>query len=121
MKRFVDGVDRTQALLLPDRLEDYVHQGNPVRLVDAFVDALDVGALGFDAANRAAGGRPAYHPAALLKIEHDTDRTGAAIYVAYGVLLWCAVIPCFRLMNWLRFRRALRQLGTLAPVNLVCP
>lgn len=68
MKRFVDGVDRTQALLLPDRLEDYVHQDNPVRLVDAFVDALDLGSLGFEAASRAAGGRPAYHPAALLKI-----------------------------------------------------
>ncbi|WP_414486437.1 IS1182 family transposase [Stenotrophomonas maltophilia] len=68
MKRFVDGVDRTQALLLPDRLEDYVHQDNPVRLVDAFVDALDLASLGFNAASRVAGGRPAYHPAALLKI-----------------------------------------------------
>ncbi|GEM_PF-893764 len=68
MKRFVDGVDRTQALLLPDRLEDYVHQDNPVRLVDAFVEALDLASLGFDAASRAAGGRPAYHPGALLKI-----------------------------------------------------
>ena len=68
MKRFVDGVDRSQGLLLPDRLEDYVHEDNPVRVVDAFVEALDLSALGFDAANRAAGGRPAYHPAALLKI-----------------------------------------------------
>ena len=68
MKRFVDGVDRSQGLLLPDRLEDYVHEDNPVRVVDAFVEALDLSELGFDAANRAAGGRPAYHPAALLKI-----------------------------------------------------
>lgn len=68
MKRFVEGVDRTPALLLPDRLEDYVHQDNPVRLVDAFVDALNLASLGFEAASRAAGGRPAYHPAALLKI-----------------------------------------------------
>lgn len=68
MKRFVDGVDRSQGLLLPDRLEDYVHEDYPVRVVDAFVEALDLSELGFEAANRAAGGRPAYHPAALLKI-----------------------------------------------------
>ena len=68
MKRFVDGIDRSQGLLLPDRLEDYVHEDNPVRVVDAFVEALDLSALGFEAANRAAGGRPAYHPATLLKI-----------------------------------------------------
>ena len=68
MKRFVDGVDRSQGLLLHDRLEDFVHDDNPVRVVDAFVDALDLSGLGFEAANRVAGGRPAYHPAALLKI-----------------------------------------------------
>jgi transposase len=68
MKRFIDGVDRSQGLLLPDRLEDYVHEDNPVRVVDAFIEALDLSKLGFEAANRAAGGRPAYHPAALLKI-----------------------------------------------------
>ena len=68
MKRFVDGIDRSQGLLLPDRLEGYVHEDNPVRVVDAFVEALDLSALGFEAANRAAGGRPAYHPATLLKI-----------------------------------------------------
>ena len=68
MKRFVDGVDRSQGLLLPDRLEDYVHEDNPVRVVDAFVEALDLSALGFEAVNREAGGRPAYHPGALLKI-----------------------------------------------------
>lgn len=68
IKRFVDGVDRSQGLLLPDRLEDYVHEGNPVRVVDAFVEALDLSELGFEAVNRLACGRPAYHPAALLMI-----------------------------------------------------
>ena len=68
MKRFVDSVDRSQGLLLPDRLEDFVHDDNPVRVVDAFVEALDLSGLGFEAANRVAGGRPAYLPAALLKI-----------------------------------------------------
>lgn len=68
MKRFVDGVDRSQGLLLPDRLDDYVHEDNPVRVVDAYVEALDLGALGFASANRVGGGRPAYHPAVLLKV-----------------------------------------------------
>jgi transposase len=68
MKRFVDGVDRSQGLLLPERLEDYVHEHNPVRVVDAFVEALNLGGLGFEMANRAGGGRPAYHPAVLLKV-----------------------------------------------------
>ena len=45
MKRFVDGVDRSQGLLLPDRLEDYVDEDNPVRVVDAFVEALDLSEL----------------------------------------------------------------------------
>ena len=54
--------------MFPARLDDYVDEENPVRAVDVFVDALDLAALGFDAVNRAAGGRPAYHPATLLKI-----------------------------------------------------
>lgn len=53
---------------MPDRLEDYVHEDNPVRVVDAFVDALDLSVLGCGTVDRAAGGRPAYHPAALLRI-----------------------------------------------------
>lgn len=68
MKRFVNGVDRSQSLLLPDRLEDYVHEDNPVRVIEAFVESLDLNQLDFEAANRVAGGRPAYHPATLLKI-----------------------------------------------------
>ena len=54
--------------MFPARLDDYVDEENPVRAVDVFVDALDLAALGFDAVNRAAGGRPAYHPATLLNI-----------------------------------------------------
>ena len=56
MMRFVDGADRFQGLLLPHRLEDYVHEDNPVRVVDAFVEALDLSGMGFDAVNRVAGG-----------------------------------------------------------------
>ena len=66
MKRFIEGDDREQGTLFPDHLEDFVHQDNPVRAVDAFVDALDLFDLGFSDA--AATGRPGYHPSVLLKI-----------------------------------------------------
>jgi transposase len=68
MKRFIEGEDRSQTTLLPDCLDDYIADDNPVRAVDAFVEELDLKALGFDGAEPAATGRPAYHPAVLLKI-----------------------------------------------------
>ena len=67
MSRFVEGEDRHQHALLPSMLEDYVDEDNPVRVVDAFVDELDLDALGFELVP-AATGRPAYHPAMLLKL-----------------------------------------------------
>lgn len=68
MSRFVQGSDRDQVTLLPECLDDYIAQDNPVRAVDAFVEELDVGALGFSKAAPATTGRPAYHPRVLLKI-----------------------------------------------------
>ena len=68
MKRFVEGVERGQSTLFPDRLEDWVGEDNAVRVIDAFVDALDLGGLGFDRVAPQATGRPAYHPAVLLKL-----------------------------------------------------
>src|SRR6266700_7911957 len=68
MKRFIEGEDRTQVTLLPACLEDYVEAENPVRVVEVFVDGLDLGALGFVGVDPAATGRPAYHPAVLLKL-----------------------------------------------------
>ncbi|MEX3954163.1 IS1182 family transposase [Paraburkholderia sp. EG287B] len=68
MKRFVEGEDRKQAVLLPEYLEDYVSEDNPVRVVDVFVDELDLHDLGFDGTAPAATGRPSYHPSVLLKI-----------------------------------------------------
>jgi len=65
---FIEGCDRRQPTLLPDCLDDYVAEENPVRVVDVFVDDLDLGALGFDGVTPAATGRPAYHPATLLKL-----------------------------------------------------
>jgi len=68
MKRFVEGQHRSQSTLFPERLEDYISEDNPVRAVDAFVEELDLRVLGFDGIEPEATGRPAYHPATLLKI-----------------------------------------------------
>jgi transposase len=68
MGRFVEGEDRSQSTLLHERLDDYVTEDNPVRVVDVFVDNLDLTALGFERAIAQATGRPGYHPATLLKI-----------------------------------------------------
>src|SRR5215469_5778065 len=68
MKRFVEGVDRGQSTLFPECLEDWVAQDNPVRVIDAFVDVLDLTKLGFEGVKPAETGRPAYHPSALLKL-----------------------------------------------------
>ena len=68
MKRFVEGTDRSQSTLFPECLEDWISEDNPVRVVDVFVDSLDLSALGFGGVSREAAGRPAYHPAILLKL-----------------------------------------------------
>jgi transposase len=68
MTRFVVGDDRSQSTLFPECLEDYLAEDNPVRAIDVFVDELDLGGLGFDGVEPEATGRPAYHPATLLKI-----------------------------------------------------
>ena len=68
MHRYIDGEDRMQQTLLPNSLEDYVSEENPVRVIEVFIDELDLAALGFSGMTPAATGRPAYHPATLLKI-----------------------------------------------------
>lgn len=68
MKRFIEGEERSQVTLLPECLDDYITEDNPVRVVDVFVDELRLHELGFDGAEPAVTGRPSYHPAVLLKI-----------------------------------------------------
>src|SRR5437868_3612569 len=68
MKRFIEGEDRQQVALLPECLDDYIGEDNPVRVVDAFVDELDLYALGFEGVEPAATGRPSFHPSVLLKL-----------------------------------------------------
>ena len=68
MKRFVEGLDRGQSTLFPERVEDWIGEDSPVRVIDFFVDELDLGELGFGGVDPKATGRPSYHPSVLLKL-----------------------------------------------------
>ena len=68
MRRFVEGVDRGQTTLFPECLEDWIGEDNPVRVVDVFVEELDLAELGFGGVDPEATGRPSYHPSILLKL-----------------------------------------------------
>ena len=68
MRRFVEEADRGQWTLLPECLDDFIDESNPVRVIDVFVDALDLAEMGFDGVDPAATGRPSYHPSVLLKL-----------------------------------------------------
>ena len=68
MKRFIEGVDRDQITLFPERLEDWIGEDNPVRVIYVFVDELDLGGLGFSRVEPRETGRPGYHPSVLLKL-----------------------------------------------------
>jgi len=67
MSGFIEGEDRTQATLFPERIDDYVAEDNPVRVIDVFIDDLDISGLGFKS-EPAATGRPGYHPKTMLKL-----------------------------------------------------
>jgi transposase len=68
MVGFIEGIDRGQTVLFPDRLEDWIGEDHLVRVVDLFVDELDLPLLGFERSAPARTGRPGYHPAVLLKL-----------------------------------------------------
>src|ERR1700688_3114197 len=68
MKRFVEGTDRGQSTLLPECLDDWIDEDNPVRVIDAFVEALNLAELGFAGVEPEVTGRPSYHPSVLLKL-----------------------------------------------------
>ena len=74
MKRFVVGADRGQSMLLPECLDDFIAESNPDRVIDAFVDALDLAELGFDGVEPAATDRPAYRGLAVRLL---ADQKGA--------------------------------------------
>jgi transposase len=128
MKRFVEGEDRRQATLLPECLDDYVAPDNPVRIVEAFVDELDLAALGFAGMVPEATGRPAYHPATLLKIyiygylnriqssrrlERETQRNLELIWLTGWLMPDFKTIADFRRDNGPAIRAACAQFVVL--------
>jgi len=68
MRRFVEEADRGQWTLLPECLDDFIDESNPVRVIDVFVGALDLAEMSFEGVEPAATGRPSYHPSVLLKL-----------------------------------------------------
>jgi transposase len=68
MRRFVEGIDRGQTTLFPECLQDWINEDNPVRVIDVFVEELDLAELGFGGVEPASTGRPSYHPSVLLKL-----------------------------------------------------
>lgn len=68
MKRYIEGKSREQMVLMPEALDDFIGEDNPVRVIDLFVDELDLQGLGFACAQPAVTGRPGYHPGLLLKL-----------------------------------------------------
>jgi transposase len=68
MRRFVEEADRGQWTLLPECLDDFIGESNPVRVIDVFVDALDLAEMSFEGVEPAATGRPSYQPSVLLKL-----------------------------------------------------
>src|SRR5215472_7347736 len=68
MRRFVEGTDRGQSTLFPECLGDWIGEDNPVRVIDVFVDELDLSELGFNGVEPEVTGRPSYHPSVLLKL-----------------------------------------------------
>ena len=124
MKRFIEGEDRSQSTLLPECLEDYIADDNSVRAIEVFVDELNLGTLGFEGAAPKATGRPAYHPATLLKLyiygylnriqssrrlERETQRNLELIWLTGRLMPDFKTIADFRKDNGAAIRRVCRE------------
>jgi transposase len=128
MKRYVEAENRSQSTLFPESLDDYIAADNPVRVVDVFVDELDLKQLGFDGAEPEATGRPAYHPGTLLKIyiygylnriqssrrlERETQRNVELIWLTGRLSPDFKTIADFRKDNGKAIRRVCREFVVL--------
>lgn len=124
MGRYIDGQDRTQSVLFPERLDDWIDEDNPVRAVDVFVDALDLKSLGFERAEAAETGRPGYHPGTLLKIyvygylnpiqssrrlEREAQRNVELVWLTGRLMPDFKTIADFRKHNGEAIRQACKQ------------
>ena len=128
MKRYVEGEDRSQATLFPEWLEDYIAEDNPVRVIDVFVEELDLFELGFEGMEPEATGRPAYHPATLLKIyiygylnriqssrrlEREAQRNVELVWLTGKLMPDFKTVADFRKDNGPAIRRACAQFVAL--------
>jgi transposase len=128
MKRFIEGEARSQSTLFPERLDDYVAEDNPVRAIEVFVESLDLGKLGFEGVEPEATGRPAYHPAVLLKIyiygylnriqssrrlERETQRNVELIWLTGKLMPDFKTIADFRKDNGQAIRAVCREFMVL--------
>ncbi len=140
MARFIEGVNRSQDTLFPERLDDFIGDDNPVRVIDAFVDELDLLDLGFERAEPEATGRPGYHPSVLLKLyiygylnrvqssrrlERETGRNVEVMWLTGRLVPDHKTIADFRKDNGKAIRRVCaqfvqlcRQLGLLAAASV---
>ncbi|MCA1775795.1 MAG: transposase, partial [Loktanella sp.] len=124
----IPGDDRSQLLLLPDSVDDYVGPDNVVRFIDAFVDELDLQAAGFGRVQAKATGRPGYHPADLLKLyiygylnrvrssrrlETETRRNIEVIWLLRRLRPDFKTIADFRRDNRTAFRQVFRDFVAL--------
>ena len=122
--RHIPGIDRSQVLLLPEAVDDYVGRDNPVRFIDAFVDGLDLAAAGFERAAPKATGRPGYDPADLLKLyiygylnrvrssrrlEAESKRNLEVIWLLRCLSPDFKTIADFRRINRAAFRQVFRE------------
>jgi transposase len=129
MRRFVEGGDRNQVTLLPECLDDYIGEDNPVRVIDVFIEELDLTGLGFEGVAPADTGRPAYHPAVLLKIyvygylnrlqssrrlELETQRNVELMWLTGRLTPDFKTIADFRKDNGEAIRRVCRQFVELS-------
>ena len=123
MKRFIEGENRSQGTLFPESLDEYIADDNAVRVIDAFVDKLDLQTLGFTRAEPSETGRPGYHPAMLLKmyvygylnrlqssrrLERESHRNVELIWLTGRLMPDFKTIADFRKDN----RRAIRRVCT---------
>ena len=140
MRRFVEGADRGQATLLPECLDDFIDESNPVRVIDVFVDALDLAEMSFEGVEPAATGRPSYHPSVLLKLyiygylnrvqssrrlERETGRNVEVMWLLGRLTPDHKTIADFRKDNGLslrkvcaRFVELCREMGLLATASV---
>ena len=98
MTDFIEGEDRTQSTLFPERLDDYITEDNAVRVIDVFIDELDLSGLGFRTEPQETG-RPAYNPATLLKQRANEKNLSlfagswCMLCLEYGSLIYDRILP----------------------------